>query len=106
MKDLAPPGWTRMPNPVSLSSQAIQALSVGWSASMARLVSVVRNFAVRFPVVVGMDIVRLSVAEAASSAPLDDSISIPGSRIKMPFAAESMPQAHVAMITPWPTAGA
>ena len=59
---------------------------------MTRLVSVVRILAVRFPVVVGMDIVLSSVAEAASNAASDDSINIPGSRIKMPFAAESMPE--------------
>ena len=36
MKDFSPVGCTRTPNPVSLSSQAIQDLSAGFSASMVR----------------------------------------------------------------------
>ena len=48
MKALVPEGWIRTPNPVSLSSQAIQGLSAGWRASTVRLVSVVRTLAVRF----------------------------------------------------------
>ena len=65
MKDLVPLGRMHTPKPVSLSSQAIQDLSVGWSVSMTRLVSVVRSLAVRFPGVVGMQFVRSSAGEAA-----------------------------------------
>ena len=68
--------------------------------------SLARNFAVRFPVVVGIDIVRSSDAEAASNAHLAGSANVPRPRIKMPFVSESMPEAHVAMTTPWPTARA
>ena len=71
MKDLAPPGWTRMPKPVSLSSHAIQDVSVGSSASMTRLVSVVRTFAVRFPVFVCMEEIwhRAGIASTHATTP-------------------------------------
>ena len=84
------------PNPVSLSSKAIHGLSVGCSASMTRLASVEGNFAVRFPVLVGMEVVRSWVAEAASNAHLDNSPNLPLPRMKMPCAAESIPELHFA----------
>ena len=46
----------RTPKPVSLSSQAIQGFSAGWRAATVRLVSVLRTFAVRFPVLVSMPV--------------------------------------------------
>ena len=49
MKDLAPDGCTRTPKPVTLSSQAIQGLAAGSSASIAGMVSSVRSFAARLP---------------------------------------------------------
>ena len=57
----------RSSNPVSLSSQAIRAVSAGLNASTFRLVSVVRTFVMRFPGFTG-------------KAPLTGALGLPNAR--------------------------
>ena len=64
---------------------------------MTFLVSVVRSFAMRFPVVVGMEIAWQSVGYAASNARSANSVNISRLRMKMPIMSESIPKLHFAM---------
>ena len=64
---------------------------------MTFLVSVVRSFAMRFPVVVGMEIAWPSVGYAASNARSTNSVTIARPSMKMPTTSGSMPEPHFAM---------
>ena len=64
---------------------------------MTFLVSVVRSFAMRFPVVVGMELAWPSVSYAASNARSTNSVNIARPRMKMPITSGSMPNLHFFM---------